>query len=49
MALEQGLGSCGTQALGASWNLPGPGIKSMSPALAGEFLSTVPAGRSCPL
>ena len=24
------------------WNLPGPGIEPVSPALAGEFLSTVP-------
>ena len=28
------------------WNLPGPGIKPMSPALAGRFLSTVPPGKS---
>ena len=25
------------------WSLPGPGIEPMSPALAGEFLSTVPS------
>ena len=24
------------------WNLPGPGIEPVSPALPGEFLSTVP-------
>ena len=28
------------------WNLPGPGIKPMSPSLAGRFLSTVPPGKS---
>ena len=28
------------------WNLPGPGIKPMSPALAGRFLSTIPPGKS---
>ena len=28
------------------WNLPGPGIKPMSSALAGGFLSIVPPGKS---
>ena len=28
------------------WNLPGPEIKPMSPALAGRFLTTGPAGKS---
>ena len=28
------------------WDLPGPGIKPMSPALAGGFLSTAPPGKS---
>ena len=28
------------------WNLPGPGIKPMSPALAGRLLATVPPGKS---
>ena len=28
------------------WNLPGPGIKPVSPSLAGRFLSTVPPGKS---
>ena len=46
---EQGLlSSCGTEApvpLGV-WNLPGPGIESVSPALAGKFLTTGPPGRS---
>ena len=29
------------------WNLPGPGIKPVSPALAGGFLTTGPPGKSC--
>ena len=29
-------------------NLPGPGIKPMSPALEGEFLTTGPARKSSP-
>ena len=29
-----------------TWNLPRPGIKPVSPALAGGFLSTVPPGKS---
>ena len=28
------------------WNLPGPGIKPVSPELAGEFLTTGPPGKS---
>ena len=28
------------------WDLPGPGIKPMSPALAGRFLTTGPPGKS---
>ena len=28
------------------WNLPGPGIEPMFPALAGRFLSTILAGKS---
>ena len=30
------------------WNLSGSGIKPMSPALAGRFLSIVPPGKSSP-
>ena len=30
-----------------TWNLPGPGVESVSPALAGGFLSTAPPGISC--
>ena len=38
-ALERGLSGCGSrpQVLGGRWNLPGPGIKAVSPALAGDF------------
>ena len=28
------------------WDLPGPGIEPVSPALAGRFLTTVPPGKS---
>ena len=27
------------------WNLPGPGLEPMSPALAGGFLTTAPPGK----
>ena len=27
------------------WDLPGPGLKPMSPALAGGFLTTAPPGK----
>ena len=39
---------CGTLALLllGTWDLPGPGIEPVSPALAGRFLSTVPPGKS---
>ena len=48
-ALEDRLNSCGSwaQLLLRMWNLPGPGIKPVSSALAGRFLSTVPPGKSC--
>ena len=28
------------------WDLPGPGLEPMSPALAGGLLTTVPPGKS---
>ena len=28
------------------WDLPGPGLEAVSPALAGWFLTTVPPGKS---
>ena len=42
-----GFSSCGSQAqlLRGIWDLPGPGLKPMSPALAGRFLTTVPTGK----
>ena len=30
------------------WDLPGPGLKPVSPALAGGFLTTAPPGEPCP-
>ena len=47
-ALEHRLNSCGTWAylLHGVWDLPGPGIKPVSPALVGRFLSSVPPGKS---
>ena len=46
-ALEHRLYSCGTwaQLLRGLWDLPGPGIKPVFPALAGEFFTTEPAGK----
>ena len=42
VVLAQGLLRCGTGALVACsmWDLPRPGIKPMTPALTGEFLTT---------
>ena len=47
-ALEHRLSSCGAQAelLRGMWDLPGPGIEPVSPALAGGFLTTTPPGKS---
>ena len=47
-ALEHRLSSCGTWTLllHGMWDLPGPGLEPMSPALAGGFLTTVPPGKS---
>ena len=46
-ALERRLSSCGTQAqlLRGMWDLPGPGLEPVSPALAGRFSTTVPPGK----
>ena len=43
-----GFSSCGTWALllRGMWDLPGPGIKPMFPALVGGFLTTAPPGES---
>ena len=44
----RGLSSCDAQAelLCDMWDLPRPGIKPVSPALAGRFLTTAPSERS---
>ena len=46
-ALERRLSSCGARAqlLCGMWDLPGPGLEPVSPALAGGFLTTVPPGK----
>ena len=43
-----GVSACGAQASlsHGTWDLPGPMIKSVSPALAGRFLTTGPPGMS---
>ena len=48
VVVEHRLSTHGTQAwlLHSLWNLPRLGIKPMSPALAGRFLSTVPPEKS---
>ena len=45
-----GFSSCGTRAqlLRGTWDLPGPGLEPMSPALAGEFPTTAPPGKPLP-
>ena len=47
-ALEHRLSSCGAwaQLLHGMWDLPGPGLEPVSPALAGGFLTTMPPGKS---
>ena len=46
-ALECRLSSCGARALllCGTWDLPGPGLEPLSPALAGGFLTTAPPGK----
>ena len=46
-ALERRLSSCGAwaQLLRGMWDLPGPGLEPMCPALAGRFLTTAPPGK----
>ena len=48
-ALERRLSSCGAQAylLRGMWDLLGPGLEPVSPALAGGFLTTAPLGKPC--
>ena len=47
LGLECRLGSCGTwaQLLRHTWDLPRPGIKLVSPTLAGRFFTTEPPGK----
>ena len=47
-APECRLSSCGAwaQLLHGMWDLPGPGLEPMSPALAGGFLTTAPPVKS---
>ena len=47
-ALEHRLSSCGSRAYlpCGMWDLPGPGLEPVSPALAGGFLTTAPLGKS---
>ena len=47
-ALEHRLSSCGARALllRGMWDLPGPGLEPVPPALAGGFLTTAPPGKS---
>ena len=47
-ALEHRLSSCEAWALllRGMWDLPGPGLEPVSPALAGGFLSTAPPRKS---
>ena len=44
LVAERGLSSRGTrpQLPHGIWDLPGPGMEAVSPALAGRFLSTAP-------
>ena len=46
-ALDHRLSSCGAWALllHGMWDIPGPGLEPMSPALAGGFLTTAPPGK----
>ena len=46
-ALGRRLNSCGSEAvlLRGMWDLPGPGLEAVSPALAGGFSTTAPPGK----
>ena len=48
VVVVHGLSSCGARALllCGMWDLPGPGIEPVFPALAGGFLTTAPPGKS---
>ena len=44
-ALEHRLSTCGAWLFHGVWNLLRPGVKPMSPALAGGFFTTKPPGK----
>ena len=48
VVVAHGLSSCGAWALllHGMWDLPGPGLEAVSPALAGRFLTTALPGKS---
>ena len=48
VVVARGLSSCGARAqlLHGMWDLPGPGLEPLSPALAGRFFTTAPPGKS---
>ena len=48
--IKHRINSCGAwaQLPSGMWDLPGPGIKPVAPALAGRFLTTGPPGKSLP-
>ena len=48
VVVARGLSSCGSRAqlLRGMWDLPGPGLEPVSPALAGGFSTTAPPGKS---
>ena len=50
LVAEHRLSTCGARAslLHSMWDLPGPGIEPVSPALAGRFLTTEPPGKPQP-
>ena len=47
LVAERRLSNCGSRAqlLRGMWDIPGPGLEPVSPALAGGFLTTVPLGK----
>ena len=46
-ALQHRLNSCGARAylIPSIWDLPGPGMETVSPALSGRFVTTKPPGK----
>ena len=48
MVVASGLSSCAAWALllRGIWDLPGPGLETVSPAMAGRFLTTASSGKS---